>query len=65
MTSREVSEPEKAIPSDVAAEQVYPMISMDRGPNRSVRPPVNAVSITGGPDQHRAVTEMVSGLAPK
>ena len=41
------------------------MISMVRGPNRSVRPPVNAVSTTGGPDQHRAVTEMASGLAPK
>ncbi len=41
------------------------MISMVRGPKRSVRPPVNAVSTTGGPDQHRAVTEMAAGPAPK
>src|ERR1700761_9718253 len=41
------------------------MISMVRGPNRSVRPPVSAVSTTGGPDQHRAVSETPAGLAPK
>ena len=41
------------------------MISMVRGPKRSVRPPVNAVSTTGGPDQHRAVTEMAAGPALK
>src|ERR1700756_1715285 len=40
-------------------------MSMVRGPNRSVRPPVSAVSSTGGPDQHRAVSEMPAGLAPK